>query len=189
MILEREATGPRGLALLVRLEEAISVALLVLILGLLLVQIVGRSLPNVSYIWTEELTRFGLVWLTFIGAAYVMAQGRHITIDVANQLLGGRGRKVLDIVSSLVALATCAMLLPASFVFTSTMHYINSPAADVPMSLVYGAGLSGFSLLTLHCLVRLISALRRDPDSYVDEDIVAHTPGIEHGRTLGGSHL
>lgn len=175
----RVETGRSRLEGIIRVEEAICAALIIVILGLLLLQVAARFLFNSPYVWTEELARFGLIWLTFIGAGFVMARGKHVTVDVVSQFLGARSRMALDIVSSLVTIAASLMLLPASFRFTVVMNRIGSPATDVPMSVVYAAGLTGFGLLALHCLVRLVIAVRRGPDGYADEDIVEHIAGAD----------
>lgn len=174
-----ETNNPRGLGMLIRVEQAISAALVLTILGLVAVQMAARYFLRSPFTWTEEAARFGLIWLTFIGAAFVMAKGRHIAVDVVSQPLGPRARMALDIVSLLITIVASAMLLPASFSFTVVMGGVGSPAAGIPMSVVYSAGLFGFSLLALHCLFRLIIALRSGPAMYADEDIVEHIAGTD----------
>lgn len=167
----------RGLEMVVRMEEAVSALLVLLVLGLVLLQITARYVFNDPFVWTGELARFGLVWLTFVGSTFVMARGRHIAVDVVSQPLGPRGRMALDIVSSIITIATALFLLPASFDFTVSMNRIGSPALDIPMSVVYSAGLVGFALLAAHCLVRLIIAVREGPEGYEDDDIMEHIAG------------
>lgn len=164
---------------MIRVEEAISAALIVIILGLVILQVVTRFLLDSSYVWTGELARFGLIWLTFVGSAFVMARGRHVAVDVVSQSLGPRSRMALDVVSSIIVIAASLMLLPASFRFTAVMNRIGSPAADVPMSAVYAAGLIGFGLLALHCFIRIVVAVRQGPTGYADEDVVEHLAGAE----------
>lgn len=172
-----EKGAPGSLKILARAEQAASATLMAAILGLVTLQVVNRYALESPFVWTEELARFGLIWLTFIGAAFVMARGRHIAVDVLSHLLGPRGRMILDIVSLLFTLAASIMFLPASFRFTRSMHNLSSSAADVPMSVVYSASLCGFGLLAFHCLIRLVVAVREGPAGYTDENAVEHIPG------------
>ncbi len=157
--------------MVIRAEEIIGAALVVAILGLVVVQVVGRHFLGTPYPGTVELARYGLIWLTFVGAAFVMARGQHIAVDVVSRPLGPRGLMVLDVVASLITIVTAAIILPASYSFVVAMNRVSSPVADIPMSMVYGAALVGFALMAVHCLVRLIIAVRLGPAGYADEDI------------------
>lgn len=161
----------------IRIEEAAGAVLIVAILLLVIVQIVARYVLNSPFVWTGEIARFGLIWVTFLGAAFVMARGRHITVDVVSQPFGPRGRMLLDISASLITIVTALVILPESLSLTMAMSSVGSPAADVPMSVVYAAGLTGFSLLALHCIIRTILAIRSGPGAYADEDIGEQVTG------------
>lgn len=169
----------RGLGILIRVEEILSALLVALIFGLVVLQVVARYLLDSPYVWTEEVARFGLVWLTFIGAAFVMARGRHITVDLAGHLLGPRGRMVLDVISLTVTFAASVALLPASWSYVRLTSSINSPGADLPLSVLYAPGLLGFGLLALHCLILLVIAVRGGPVQYLEEDVAKQVP-VEH---------
>lgn len=84
---------------------------------------------------------------------------------------------VLDIAASLITIVTAVVILPESLNFTMAMSSVGSPAADVPMSAVYGAGFIGFGLLAIHCVLRMVVAIRKGPEAYADEDIGAEMSG------------
>lgn len=176
----QESRARRVVEAAIRFEQMISAALVIVILALVVMQVVARYVLKDPFVWTEELARFGLIWLTFIGTAFVMARGRHIAIDVVSQPLSPKGRMALDIVSSLMTIAAAVVFLPASLNFAIAMNRVGSPAADIPMSFVYAAGLVGFSLLALHCLLRLVFALLEGPQGYEDEDVGSHLAGNEN---------
>ena len=56
--------------------EAAAAFLLTGVVGIVLVEVVARYLLKISLSWPEELARYTLVWLTFVGAA-VGAAGSH----------------------------------------------------------------------------------------------------------------
>lgn len=124
-------------------------------------QVAARYVFRSPIAWTEELARFVLIWLAFMGAAFVMGEGRHITVDVVSRMLSRRGRLALECVSSVAVLVACAMLLPAGLAFARQMGSVRSPALQIPMSWWYWAAGAGFVLLALHTLANLIAAIRR----------------------------
>ena len=66
------------------------------------------------FVWTDELTRFGLVWVTFIGATAALHRNMHLTVDVLVSRCGPPLRDLLVILSELVVVLFCALILPFS---------------------------------------------------------------------------
>jgi TRAP-type C4-dicarboxylate transport system permease small subunit len=65
--------------------------LLLTILGTMGAQVVARYVFHAPISWSEEWARFALIWLAFLSAAFVMAEGRHIAVDVVSARLSPRG--------------------------------------------------------------------------------------------------
>ena len=61
--------------------EGFSLFLFVLLLLLAVTQVIFRYLLMIPLPWTEELARFTLVWVTFLGAASVTRRKLHIAVD------------------------------------------------------------------------------------------------------------
>lgn len=148
------------LRLLGRLEAAAAGLLVLVVLALVTFQVGTRYLLNSPVAWSEELARFALVWLTFVGAAYVASRGTHITVVVGDGLLGVRGRAVLQAFSSVVVVGVCVALLLNAPEFLRTAGRTSSPAAGVPMTWVYGAAVLSFALIGLHSAARGVLAVR-----------------------------
>lgn len=157
---------------LVKAEEWLCFALVLSVLGLVVYQVVGRYVFTRPSVWSEELARFALVWLTFVAAGYVMSQGSHVTVVVGSKLLGPRGGAILQSVASVVVLLACAVLLALSPDFLAEAGQIASPAASVPMSWVYGAAVVGFGLMAVHSLVTAITAVCRPEELAADDEII-----------------
>jgi len=73
--LEKSGQRPTPLASLgkwiIRILEDFNLFLFVLLLVLAVTQVLFRYLLMIPLPWTEELARFTLVWVTFLGAASV----------------------------------------------------------------------------------------------------------------------
>src|SRR5262245_24684741 len=59
-------------------------------------QFFTRYVLNDSLAWTEEIARYGLMWVAFIGGAVVVRKNSHIAVELlANILPAGSGRVAL----------------------------------------------------------------------------------------------
>jgi TRAP-type transport system small permease protein len=150
--------APRLVRLLVRAERVISVLLLAMILALITAQVVARYVFASPITWSEELARFTLIWLAFVAAAFVMADGRHIAVDVITRPMGPRHKVAVEALVVLIVAVTCLLLLPASLEFVQGMATVRSPGMGIPMNLWYLAAFTGFVLLVFHACVNVVVA-------------------------------
>lgn len=144
-------------------------------------QVVARYIFGSPIAWSEELARFVLIWLGFMGAVFVMGEGGHITVDVVSRRLSRRGRLALECASSLIVILACAMLLPAGIAFARQMGFVRSPALGIPMSWWYWAAGAGFGLLALHTSINLILAIRRGAPTWDGPQDRADGAGVRSG--------
>lgn len=154
---------PLPLASLVRLmvrgEQAIAALLLFVILSTMASQVFARYVFGAPFTWSEEVARLSLIWLTFISAAFVMAQGRHIAVDMISARVGDKGKFRIECFSYLVVAAACLLLLIGGAKFVWYVGKVGSPALGVPKSYWYGAGGIGLLLVALHSLINLFQVL------------------------------
>ncbi len=54
--------------------------------------------------WVVELTEYALLYITFLGAAWLLKRERHINVDIFLSLLSSRTRAGLKIFSSLIGI-------------------------------------------------------------------------------------
>ena len=79
-----------------RIEEAFIGVLLIAASFILFANVVARYGFNDSFPWAEELTRYAIVWMVFVGGSLAARKGAHISVDVLWRVLGDHpARKVL----------------------------------------------------------------------------------------------
>ena len=71
----------------VRANQWLLVALVAAMAVLVFVNVVCRYVFNFSLIWVEELTRYMMVWLGFLGSGLVLRFGAHVAVDLFQDLL------------------------------------------------------------------------------------------------------
>jgi TRAP-type C4-dicarboxylate transport system permease small subunit len=59
---------------------ALSVTLAAADLVLVVLEVVSRSVGS-TIVWTEELSRWCTIWMTFIGASVILREGGHIRVE------------------------------------------------------------------------------------------------------------
>ena len=136
-------------------EKTVAGLFLLVIVSTMAAQVVARYVFGAPFQWSEEVARLALIWMTFISAAFVMAEGRHIAVDIISSRVGDGGKLFIECMSYVVVAVTCLLLLIGGANFVWYVGKVGSPALGVPKSWWYGAGMVGLLLMSVHSLVNL----------------------------------
>ena len=132
------------------IEQSIGLSLIIVILVLVLIQVVQRYVHAFGgWPWTGEVARLALVWCTFALTGYLMAQDRHITIKVIDLTLPERVLDFVKLGAHLVVLATCLGMGYATYRLIADDIGQRTPAAEIPLALVYVMPMLGYFLTAL----------------------------------------
>ena len=142
------------------LTEVVAAVLLAGVVLIVLTQVVTRYLLRVSISWPEEMARYVLVWLTFVGAAAAAARHEQITVDSLAQLGGPAARWLFRLAAAVGGSVALGVLIWASLPLFGPAGRTVSPATGIELRWVYlalpvGGGLLGFFVLI--DLARLLS--------------------------------
>lgn len=132
--------------------ELVTSTFLVVMVVVVFLQIVSRIIIQSSFPWTEELSRFLMIWLTFLGAAFSFQYGAHIGITLITNKIPRKLQALLQIIVAFlcIILFTVLMVKGYELVMKSTTQV--SPALGIPMNYVYMViPVSGF-LMTLNVI-------------------------------------
>ena len=136
-------------------EKTIAALFLLVIVSTMAAHVFARYVFGAPFQWSEEVARLSLIWMTFISAAFVMAERRHIAVDVISSRVGDGGKLFIECMSYVVVAASCLLLLIGGAKFVWYVGKVGSPALGVPKSYWYGAGMVGLLLMAVHSLVNL----------------------------------
>lgn len=122
-----------------RVEEFLISTAILAIAGLTIANVFSRTLFGVSLAFTQELSQFFIVAVTFIGLSYAAGRGRHIRMTAVYDQLSLRWRKLLIVVSSGVTCVLMLALAGFSLRYIETVRFLESvsPVLRVPLYLVY----------------------------------------------------
>jgi len=113
-------------------------------------QFFTRYILNDSLSWTEEIARYGLMWVVFIGGAMVTRRNTHIAVElISNVMKPGLPRQVLLAAVDFVKLGFLAFLSYVSVAIIERMGIQRMTVFDLPMSWVYAGVSFGCFLMLL----------------------------------------
>lgn len=92
-------------------------------------------------LWSEEVARIMMVWLVFMGAAYLhsMVSNGHITVDVLHQILPPGTTRILKGICQCLVFVILILVVIYGFELAAASFRIKSTALRVPFAYIYGA--------------------------------------------------
>lgn len=125
-------------------------------------QVVCRYVLHGSLPWSEELSRYLLVWTAFLGGAYGVRLGAHIGVEAFTLLLPKKAQAVLHIFVMICSVILCAIILRygISIVGTQLAKHQLSPAMRIPMGYMYAAIPIGMAFFIIRYIQDIIQAVK-----------------------------
>jgi TRAP-type C4-dicarboxylate transport system permease small subunit len=137
-------------------EQTVGALLVVVILALVLIQVGQRSLPGGGWAWTGEIARFAMVWATFAMAGYLMAHDGHIAIKVVDYFMPVRALGTIKLLGHVLVAVTCIALVFATYDFMTHDRGQVTPAAEIPLALIYAVVALGYASTALRAVVTIL---------------------------------
>ncbi|WP_138470661.1 TRAP transporter small permease [Poseidonocella sp. HB161398] len=136
--------------------------LLAAMVAVLAWQVFSRYALNAPSTFSEEILRFGLVWLSLLGAAYSTGRGTHMAVTLLRDFARPPLQRILD------------LLVPAAFAIFGTVVLglgglrameiaagQRTAVLQLPMSAIYAAIPAAGICITLYALLNFADLLRQ----------------------------
>lgn len=149
-----------GLTALCRVGAGLSFALLI---GSVTLQVVSRTAGS-SPVWTEEVTRFGLLYLAAFGAGAGLRTGDLVNVDLFAEAMPAPVAWGLRLLSAVAIVVLTALLIEPAWRYTAIGAFQTSPALGLQMTYVHVTILLMLSVLGLFALLRVIGMLTGSED-------------------------
>ncbi len=125
--------------------------------------VLAREVFGLSDVWVTDVTTYLMGYMTFVGAATLAWQGRHLKIEILGHYLAPRARRGLAVVSCAIVTSVSVTLLWLSAEFWWDAWDSNERSwgmLSVPLWIPYLSLLVGSLLLALAQVVRLATLPR-----------------------------
>lgn len=140
---------------LARLGTGLSFAILI---ASVVIQVVGRLIGD-SPVWTEELTRFALLYLVAFGVGLAFRSGDLVNVEIVAESLPGRLPWFSRLLSATLTSALSFYLLPMAWRFVAIGRMQTSPALGLRMDFVHDTVFLLLLLLGVFGALRVIGML------------------------------
>jgi TRAP-type C4-dicarboxylate transport system permease small subunit len=144
-----------------RISEALNVfiktitgIMLIVMTIVVTVQIIFRIFFN-ALSFTEEISRYLLVWSSLFAASVAYKQGAHIAVTFLVEQFKGKLRGIMAIIINLLSIIFFMIAIFYGLQLINMQVFQTSPALLIPMRYIYLCIPISFSVMLFHSLVML----------------------------------
>lgn len=135
----------------IRPEDSVVLVLFWVLAGVVFLQFFSRYVLNDSIGWTEEIARYLLIGVTFVGAGLAVRKNSHIAVEFFYRYLPGAWGRAL---STLVDLLRIVFFAVSAWITAKLALRTNQKMASIELGkdVVYWVVFAAFVLMTLYAL-------------------------------------
>jgi TRAP-type C4-dicarboxylate transport system permease small subunit len=112
-----------------------------------------RYVLNDGLPWVEELARYSMIWLSWLGGGLAIRKGAHIAVDFVVDALPPRPRALLVLVGRILILVFLGICIGLGAELTSRVSMQSTIALGISMQIPYSAIPIGSALMVYHLLI------------------------------------
>jgi len=128
------------------------------------IQIATRTLGLASPVWTEELTRYLLLYMTAFGIGLSLVSGELVSVDMLQEAVNKRCAWWMRLFAHAATAALAAAMIAPAWRFTRIGAMQRSPSLQWPMDLIHASIFCLAILLLLFAVLRVIGMLAGSED-------------------------
>jgi len=122
-------------------------------------QVANRFLFSKSFIWTDEVVLFSMVWVTFFGSALATSRNTHTRIDFFVSLFNPKIRTCILAFSDLLCAAFCVVLACITLPVFQKNLTIYSSGLHLPNAINYAAVIMGCIVMVVFFVVHAVESV------------------------------
>jgi TRAP-type C4-dicarboxylate transport system permease small subunit len=123
-------------------------------------QFFTRYFLNNSLAWTEEISSYMLIVLTFFGSAMAVRKNSHIHIEYLYTLVSYRVGFALAIAVDVMRIAFLVLSTYLAYEVMLIMEFQYMAVVSFPLSYVYGPVMVGYAAMTIRSIQLIVSHWR-----------------------------
>ncbi|MEK5270130.1 TRAP transporter small permease [Aeribacillus sp. FSL K6-8394] len=126
---------------------------------MVIIQVFNRSFFNFSLYWTEELTRYLMIYIVFLGSSIAVRQKKMISIELLPQMFTDNKRKFISVIVLLLSIGFYMIMLYWGIQILDQVKEQASPGMGLSMAIPYASIPIGGFLLALNAFALIIDEL------------------------------
>lgn len=149
----------------------VCIALATVLFVIVVVAVVARYVFGQAVSWTEEVPRYLLIWVSFLGAAACVAKREHVGFDIIFNALPRRIRRVLGAAIGLLIFGFGWIVLRYGIVFVREFGSDLMETIPFKNYWYYVAMPVSGALLMLFALKTVVDSLRGQDDAQIGQSV------------------
>ncbi len=134
-------------------NRGVLIVLLAAMAIIIFANVVLRYSTSQSIEWAEEVARYLMIWLTFLGAGPVLRYGGHIAVENLQDSLPLPWARAIRVLIAVLLTGFFAFIVWYGVMYVERVQYQMTPTTQISMSWVYAAMPVGGTLLLAHWLL------------------------------------
>ena len=127
---------------------------------LMALQLLVRHFPILpNFFWAEELARFSMAAIIFLGAAISSRYRDHIAVTFFEEILKGKARIILKLFVSMLSIVFLSVLVKYGFMMLPSVSRQVSATLQMPMSWIYAMIPIGACLMLFYVLIEVVELI------------------------------
>lgn len=135
-----------------RIEDWVAFALFWGLAVVVFLQFFTRYVINDSLAWTEEIARYLLTMVAYLGGAIAVRKFTHIHVEFLYVYLPRRIAWAMSVIVDIARIAFLGMAVYLGWTVTEIMHTQRMVIIDWPMSIVFGACTLGLAIMAVRAV-------------------------------------
>lgn len=132
--------------------------------------VVMRYVFNNPQAWVEEVSRYSIIWGTFLGFGMALKHNQHIQVDILYDRLNATGKYIINLVATALSIIFCIIYIYYGWNLVATRFHSGMVSLEmrIPMWIVYLILPISGVLFLLRFIERLVNILRRKDEDYAN---------------------
>lgn len=141
------------------IEIEIAAFSLFLFIALSTAQVVSRYFLNSPLAWVEEVSVIILIWMTFIGSAWLVRKDQHIRVELLEELGYPRLRTALYTLYDVASIVFLILLAVGGYQLIDLMRFDRTPALRIPYSAIVAIVPVTAVLMAVYFVLQIVKRL------------------------------
>ncbi len=146
-----------------KIELVIGMICLAFMLSIIVLNIVFRYVLYKPISWSDELSNYLFIWMSFLASAYVMGDDHHVRVTALVQRMPAKPGNFIHLTMNLVMLTVFASYIVPSLSILGGLKRSNM--MRIPLKFVYVIIPIAFFLMAVHVINNIIRDLYRIANS------------------------
>ncbi len=131
-------------------------ALLTCMVVIVFANVICRYYLHAALAWSEEVTRFMLIWMVFLGAVLAYVNDEHLGLDIVVKNLPARLQAAVAVVVDALIMFAVWLLIHGGAMLTVGSWEWEAPATEIPYGYIYTVVPLCGALMLLQAFCKLI---------------------------------